>query len=64
MLEIGSEVGAQMLSNSCDWRLAGAFELDNARRLMADAETQMGQNDGHQRSAKPTVGQSGPPPVG
>ncbi|MCB9446013.1 MAG: 4Fe-4S dicluster domain-containing protein [Ardenticatenaceae bacterium] len=41
LLHVGSEIGAEMLAN-CDWRLAGAFELSHARRLMAEAEEQMG----------------------
>ena len=41
LLEVGSELGAEMLAD-CDWRPAGAFELNQARRLLAQAETQMG----------------------
>lgn len=41
LLHIGSEIGAEMLAN-CDWRLAGAFELSHARRLMTQAEDHMG----------------------
>ena len=41
LLHVGSEIGAEMLID-CDWRLAGAFELSHARRLMAQAEGQMG----------------------
>lgn len=41
LLHIGSEVGAEMLAG-CDWRLAGAYELSHARRLMIQAEEQMG----------------------
>lgn len=41
LLHVGSEIGAEMLAD-CDWRLAGAFELSHARRLMSQAEEQMG----------------------
>ncbi|MDR7544856.1 MAG: 4Fe-4S dicluster domain-containing protein [Armatimonadota bacterium] len=41
VLEVGSELGAQMLVG-VDWRPAGAFELSHARRLLAEAETKMG----------------------
>jgi sulfhydrogenase subunit beta (sulfur reductase) len=41
VLEVGSELGAQMLAG-VDWRPAGAFELSHARRLLAEAETKMG----------------------
>jgi ferredoxin len=43
LLEIGSELGAGMLTN-CDCRPAGAFELNQGRRLLAQAETQMGRS--------------------
>jgi len=41
LVEVGSELGAEMLTD-CEWRPAGAFELKQARRLMAEAETRMG----------------------
>ncbi len=41
LLHVGSEIGAEMLVD-CDWRLAGAFELTHAQRLMSQAEDQMG----------------------
>lgn len=41
LLHVGSEIGAEMLAD-CDWRLAGAFELSHAQRLMSQAEEQMG----------------------
>lgn len=41
LVAVGSEMGAEMLAD-CDWRPAGAFELKQARRLLAEAETQMG----------------------
>ncbi|MFW5942352.1 MAG: 4Fe-4S dicluster domain-containing protein [Chloroflexota bacterium] len=41
LVTVGSELGAEMLAG-CDWRAAGAFELDQARRLMAEAEANMG----------------------
>ncbi|HSM58522.1 MAG TPA: 4Fe-4S dicluster domain-containing protein [Candidatus Sulfomarinibacteraceae bacterium] len=41
LVTVGSELGAEMLAG-CDWRAAGAFELDQARRLMAAAEANMG----------------------
>ena len=41
LIAVGSQVGADMLVD-CDWRPAGALELDQARRLLAEAEDQMG----------------------
>lgn len=41
LVEVGSELGAEMLAGT-DWRPAGAFELKQARTLLAEAETQMG----------------------
>ena len=41
LVAVGSQVGADMLVD-CDWRPAGALELDQARRLLAEAEDQMG----------------------
>jgi ferredoxin len=41
LITVGSELGAEMLVN-CGWRPAGAFELDQARRLLTKAETKMG----------------------
>jgi sulfhydrogenase subunit beta (sulfur reductase) len=41
LISVGSEVGADMLAG-CDWRPAGAFELDKARRLLTEAEEKMG----------------------
>jgi len=41
LLQVGSQIGAEMLAES-GWRPAGAFELSHARRLLAEAETQMG----------------------
>lgn len=41
LLEIGSALGAQMLSG-VEWRPAGAFELSRARQAMAEALTRMG----------------------
>jgi sulfhydrogenase subunit beta (sulfur reductase) len=41
LLEVGSEVGRQMLAG-VDWRPAGAFELQTARRLLTEAENHMG----------------------
>ena len=41
ILEIGSEMGRQVMGQ-VPWRPAGAFELQNARQALADAEKQMG----------------------
>jgi ferredoxin len=41
LIAVGSQVGADMLVD-CNWRPAGALELDQARRLLAEAEDQMG----------------------
>ena len=41
VVEVGSELGAEMLA-ACEWRPAAAFELSQARRLLADAESNMG----------------------
>lgn len=41
LLEVGSELGAQMLAGT-GWRPAGAFELSRARRAVAEAEARMG----------------------
>ena len=41
LIAVGSQVGADMLAG-CDWRPAGALELDQARRLLAEAEERMG----------------------
>jgi ferredoxin len=41
LIAIGSEVGAEMLTG-CDWRPAGAFELDQARRLLTESAKKMG----------------------
>ncbi len=41
LLEVGSEMGRQVLQN-VDWRPAGAFELQAARRALAEAENNMG----------------------
>lgn len=41
LLEVGSALGAQMLSG-VEWRPAGAFELSRARQVMAEAQTRMG----------------------
>ncbi len=41
LLEVGSEMGRQVLDN-LDWRPAGAFELQAARRAIAEAENKMG----------------------
>ena len=41
LVEVGSELGAEMLAGA-DCRPAGAFELKQARTLLADAETKMG----------------------
>ncbi len=43
LISVGSEVGADMLAG-CDWRPAGAFELDKARRLLSEAEEKMGRS--------------------
>jgi ferredoxin len=43
VLEIGSPLGAEMLAEA-DWRPAGAFELDHARRALAEAELNMGRS--------------------
>jgi ferredoxin len=43
VLEVGSELGAEMLAG-CEWRPAGAFELGQQGRLLAQAETQMGRS--------------------
>ncbi|MDR7418637.1 MAG: 4Fe-4S dicluster domain-containing protein [Armatimonadota bacterium] len=41
LVEIGSELGAHMLS-AAEWRPAGAFEMARGRRALADAEGKMG----------------------
>lgn len=41
LLEVGSEMGRQMLTD-VDWRPAGAFELQAARHALAEAENKMG----------------------
>ena len=41
LLEIGSELGRELLTE-VDWRPAGAFELQTARRALAEAEQHMG----------------------
>ncbi len=41
LLAVGSEIGAEMLADT-GWRLAGAYELNQARLLLAQAEEQMG----------------------
>lgn len=41
LLEIGSELGRELLIE-VDWRPAGAFELQTARRALAEAEQHMG----------------------
>lgn len=41
LLEVGSELGAQVLA-AAEWRPAGAFELSRARRALAEALTRMG----------------------
>lgn len=41
LLEIGSEMGRQVLAD-VDWWHAGAFELQAARKIMTDAESKMG----------------------
>ncbi len=43
LIEIGSEVGREVLAD-VEWRPAGAFELQTARRLLAEAETRMGRH--------------------
>ena len=43
LIAVGSEVGADMLAG-CDWRPAGAFELDQARRLLAESQKKMGRS--------------------
>ena len=41
LVEIGSEMGAQMMAG-VEWRPAGAFEMSRARRALAEAEGRMG----------------------
>lgn len=41
LVEIGSEMGAQMMAGA-EWRPAGAFEMSLARRALAEAEGRMG----------------------
>ena len=41
LLTVGSDAGAEMLAN-CDWRPAGAYELDQAKRLLDQAVESMG----------------------
>lgn len=41
VLEVGSEVGRQVLAG-VSWRPAGAFELQSARQMLAEAEKRMG----------------------
>jgi ferredoxin len=41
LVEVGSELGRQVL-NEAEWRPAGAFELQTARRALAEAEKNMG----------------------
>jgi ferredoxin len=41
LVEVGSEMGRQVLSE-VEWRPAGAFELQTARRALAEAEKHMG----------------------
>jgi sulfhydrogenase subunit beta (sulfur reductase) len=41
LVEIGSEMGAQMIAGA-EWRPAGAFEMSLARRALAEAEGRMG----------------------
>lgn len=41
LVEIGSELGAQMMAGA-EWRPAGAFEMNWARRALTDAEGRMG----------------------
>jgi ferredoxin len=43
LLEVGSELGREMLATT-NWRFSGAFELQAARRLLADAESRMGRH--------------------
>lgn len=43
LVEVGSEMGRHVL-DGVDWRPAGAFELQAARRALAQAETQMGRH--------------------
>jgi hypothetical protein len=43
LVEVGSEMGRQVLTN-VDWRPAGAFELQAARRAMTEAENKMGRH--------------------
>jgi sulfhydrogenase subunit beta (sulfur reductase) len=41
LLTVGSDAGAEMLAN-CDWRPAGAYELNQAKRLLDQAAASMG----------------------
>jgi len=41
LLTVGSDAGAEMLSD-CDWRLAGAYELNRAKRLLDQAAESVG----------------------
>jgi ferredoxin len=41
VLTVGSDAGAEMLTG-CDWRPAGAYELNQARRLLDQAAESMG----------------------
>jgi len=41
LLTVGSDAGAEMLAN-CDWRPAGSFELNQAKRLLDQAAASMG----------------------
>jgi sulfhydrogenase subunit beta (sulfur reductase) len=43
LVEVGSEVGAEMLSE-CSWRPAGAFEMNQAGKLMDKAALEMGRS--------------------
>ena len=43
LVEVGSEVGAEVLAK-CDWRPAGAFDLNQAAKLIEQAESQMGRS--------------------
>lgn len=43
VVEVGSELGRQVLSQT-PWRPAGAFELQNVRRALAEAEQHMGRH--------------------
>jgi ferredoxin len=43
LLTIGSDAGAEMLAD-CDWRPAGAYELNQARRLLEEATQAMGRS--------------------